>query len=216
MQVTRKEPAYLSTDHVLQAQKELLQLKAAIGRTNKQLKDLQSNAHAYSDADYCQYSMQFEPLLQQMSELCDTAREDQIGLILEIQGLLDDASRRVLYARSASAAAIWQETQQRVQQRCVDQHLIWQLVKKQVRGLYQKMRCQQGLNAGPVRSQEDKQSQRQAAVGSGGSNIVEWRYPPSQYILWRYKGRVGASKPPLEMPGLSRTMPEIRQSSRQL
>lgn len=207
LQVTRKDAGYVNPDNLHQAQKELLQLKATIGRSKKQLQQLQQRAQTYSDSDYCQYSSQFEPLLQQMDELCDTAREEQVGLILDIQGIAEDSSRRVLYARSAAAvAAIQQEAAAAIQQKVDQQQVIWKLVKQQVRGLYSTMRRQQGSEA-----QGTRQGQ-----GLAVDEVIEWRYPPAQYILWRLKGRVGGSKPPLVLPGLRRKMPQARQHVEQV
>lgn len=186
-QVTGKEGGYVDPENLQQAQQELLQLKSSMGAVRKQLEQLHVKARSYSDTDYLQYSSAFEPFLTDIDQLCDIARVQQIELVLRVQGLREQAARKVLFARTADAVqAVQQAADEAVQQAVQQQQPQWRAVQLQVKALKQQM---QGL---------------------------AWRYPPPQYVLWRFKGRFKASKPPLVLPGLRRQVPRVRQGVEQL
>lgn len=189
-QVTNREGrSVVSDDSLAAVQQELLGLKSDIGKAASLLQQLQAKARCYSDPDYVAYSQAFLPLLQQMDGIADVARQQQVQLIAEVQDIAAEAARKVLFARSvAAAAALRQEAAAAARERLQQAAPAWAEVAEQMRGLRQHLQ-------------------------EGG---VAWRYPPEEFILWRFKGGARASRPPLVMPGLQRQLPTARQGVQQL
>jgi hypothetical protein len=181
--------SFVSSDMLQQAQQELLHLKAAIGRAAVLLHQLQAKAKAYSDLDYCQYSEQLVPLLQLMNSTCDIARQQQVQLVRDVQEVVAQAAEDVVFARSAAAAAsVRQQAAKAVQQQMQEQQPLWKQASQHMQELKQQL-------------QQDG---------------ISWRYPPEEYILWRFKGRPGASRPALHLAGLDRKLPTARQGVEEL
>ncbi|WIA37721.1 hypothetical protein OEZ86_014603 [Tetradesmus obliquus] len=175
----KHSPGCVAPESLQQAQEELLLLKASLGTTRSQLAALQAKARAYSDTDYLSYSSTFADLLQEMQAVADVLRQQQAPLVHRMQEVQEAAARRALFAPSAAAAA----AAQREAAAAVAAEL---------------------ARAGPAckeAMQRLKHMQQEMQQG------LDWRYPPREYVLWRFKGRPGASKPPLAMPGLRRPVP---------
>jgi predicted nucleic acid-binding Zn-ribbon protein len=188
-QVTRQDaPGCVAPESLQQAQQELANLKSSLGATRSQLAALQAKARTYSDTDYLQYSSSFDDLLAEMQALADVVRQQQAPLVHRLQDAQEVAARRALFApTSAAAAAAQAEAAAAVRAELA--------------------------RAGPT--------SRDAAVRLSSlrremQQELSWRYPPREYVLWRFKGRPGASKPPLAMPGLKRAVPAVRQGVQQL
>jgi hypothetical protein len=189
MQVSRKHaPGCVAPESLQQAQQELLHLKASLGTTRSQLAALQAKARTYSDADYLSYSSRFAGVLQEMQETADIVRQHQAPLVHRIQEAQEAAARRALFAPTAAAAAAAQSEAAAA--------VAAELAR-----------------AGPVCKDA---ARRLKSVQQEMQQQLDWRYPPREYVLWRFKGRPGASKPPLAMPGLKRAVPAVRQGVQQL
>ena len=178
----------INPDSVLQAQQELQNLKAALGRSRYSLHTLQDRAAAYSDRDYVQYSQAFSRLLTDLGDVAELQRSHAAPAVLQLQQLHDVAARRVLFARTEEAVvALHRETATRVQ-----------ILLKAEQGLLD----------------SSKQRLNQLRKEMQG---FEWRYPPAPYIAWQFKGALkGARSPWTRTPGVGRREPKERQRGQQL
>lgn len=178
----------LNPDSVLQAQQELQNLKAAMGRSRYSLHTLQDRAAAYSDGDYVQYSRGCARLLSEMEAVADLQRSHTAPVVLQLQQLQDAAARRVLFARSEEAVtALNREAAARAK------HV---------------------LQAEQAALDDSKQRLEQLRRDMEG---FAWRYPPAQYIAWRFKGALRSARSPWSRtPGVGRKEPRVRQRVQQL
>lgn len=178
----------LNPDSVLQVQQQLLNLKAALGRTRSTLHTLQDHAAAYSDSDYVQYSQAFAALLSEMEDLAELQRSHSTSAVLQLQELQDAAARRVLFARTAEAvAALNREAAARTQVLLAAERPALDSVKTRLQRLRQQMQD------------------------------FGWRYPPGELIAWRFKGvPKGGRSPWSRNPGVQRREPRARQRVQQL
>jgi hypothetical protein len=175
-QVTSQRPGSrpVNPDALAELQQQLLNLKAALGRSRHALHSLQDKAAAYSDADYVQYSQQCNVVLAAMEELADAYRSQGLPLAAQLQAVQEATARRVLFATTeAAVAALQAATAVHVQQLLQQRQPGWDAACAQTQQLRQRM-------------------QREMA----------WRYPPREHIVWRFKGRPrgfggSSARPPL-------------------
>jgi hypothetical protein len=188
-QVSRQDaPGCVAPESLQQAQQELANLKSSLGETRSQLGSLQAKARTYSDTDYVAYSSRFDDLLLEMQLLADVVRQQQAPLVHRMQDAREVVARRALFAPTSAAAAAAQEESAAV-------------VRAEL------------ARTGAMRRDA---AQRLSNMRREMQQELDWRYPPREYVLWRFKGRPGASKPPLAMPGLKRAVPAVRQGVQQL
>lgn len=178
----------LNPDSVLQVRQQLLNLKAALGRTRHTLHTLQDRAAAYSDSDYVQYSQAFAALLSEMEDLAELQRSHSTMAVLQLQELHDAAARRVLFARTSEAvAALHREAAARTQALLAAERPALDSVKQRLERLRQRMQD------------------------------FDWRYPPGEFVAWRFKGVPrGGRSPWSRNPGVQRREPRARQRVQQL
>lgn len=178
----------LNPDSVRQTQQQLLNLKAALGRTRYTLHTLQDRAAAYSDRDYVQYSQGFAELLSEMEGLADLQRDHAVPVVLKLHQLQEAAARRVLFARTQQAVVALQR-----EAAVLVQHVL--------------QSEQQALDSSKQRLDQLRK----------GMQDCSWRYPPPPYIAWRFKGQPKGAKPPwARTPGVQRKEPKARQGVEQL
>ncbi|KAF6253450.1 hypothetical protein COO60DRAFT_1703798 [Scenedesmus sp. NREL 46B-D3] len=190
LDVVSREDAHgcVAPESLRQAQQELADLKASLGATRSQLAALQGKARTYSDTDYAEYASRFEALLLEMQALADVLRQQQAPLVHRMQDAQEAAARRALFAPTSAAAAAAQAEAAAA----VGAEL---------------------SRAGPMCRDT---ARRLSSMRQEMQQQLAWRYPPREYVLWRFKGRPGASRPPLSMPGLKRAAPAVRQAVQQL
>lgn len=188
-QVSREDAhGCVAPESLRQAQQELADLKASLGATRSQLAALQGKARTYSDTDYAEYASRFEALLLEMQALADVLRQQQAPLVHRMQDAQEAAARRALFAPTSAAAAAAQAEAAAA----VGAEL---------------------SRAGPMCRDT---ARRLSSMRQEMQQQLAWRYPPREYVLWRFKGRPGASRPPLSMPGMKRAAPAVRQAVQQL
>jgi hypothetical protein len=188
-QVSRQgAPGCVAPESLQQAQQELANLKSSLGATRSQLAALQAKARTYNDTDYLEYSSCFDDLLLEMQSLADVVRQQQAPLVHRMQDAREVAARRALFAPTSAAAAAARDEAAAV-------------VRAEL------------ARAGPMSRDA---ARRLSNMRRELQQELDWRYPPREYVLWRFKGRPGASKPPLAMSGLKRAVPAVRQGVQQL
>lgn len=172
----------LNPDSVLQSQQQLLNLKAALGRTRFTLHTLQDRAAAYSDRDYVQYTQVFAEFLSEVEDLAELQHHYGAPCVLQLQKLQEAAARRVLFARSEDAvSALHREAGARAKALLQSERPVLDRTKQRVEQLRARM---QGFG---------------------------WRYPPTQFVAWRFKGASkGVRSPWGRTPGVQRREPQAR------
>jgi hypothetical protein len=179
----------LNPDRVLEVQQQLLNLKAALGRSRYTLHTLQDRAAAYSDGDYVQYSQHFADLLSEMEDLADLQRNNSSTAVLRLQELQDAAARRVLFARTPEAvSALHREAAARAQALLASECPALECVKQRLDRLRRRMQQE-----------------------------FDWRYPPGEFVAWRFKGAPKTARSPWSRnPGVQQREPRARQRVQQL
>jgi hypothetical protein len=172
----------LNPDSVLQSQQQLLNLKAALGRTRSTLHTLQDRAAAYSDRDYVQHTRVFADFLSEIEDLAELQHNHGAPCVLQLQKLQEAAARRVLFARTQDAVSA--------------------------------LHCEAGARAKALLQSEqpllDSTKQRVEQLRAH-MQAFDWRYPPSQFVAWRFKGAgKGARSPWGRTPGVQRREPKAR------
>lgn len=177
----------LNPDSVLQSQQQLLNLKAAHGRTRYALHTLQDRAAAYSDPDYVQYSQGFAEMLAEMEDIAELQRNHGAPTVLQLQQLHDAAARRVLFARTEEAVtALNREAAARAKVLLQSEQPALDSTQRRLEQLRKQM---QGFS---------------------------WRYPPRDYVAWRFKGQIKAARSPWSRtPGVRRKGPQARRGVEQ-
>lgn len=191
MQLQTRRPRMdrsLNPDRVQEVEQQLLNLKGALGRSRVSLHTLQDNAAAYSDRDYVQYSQGLATLLADMEGLADLQRSHGTSVLLELHEIQESAARQMLFVGTRESEASLRKNAAAQAQHVLGRE--WQALERM---------------------------QQQAKQLTARMKRFAWRYPPTPYISWRFKGtRQGAITPRMRIPGVQQKQPKARRHMQQV